>query len=142
MMEKNKLKERIDYLKQVKMKEVRKKVVDARKFCDFNEDASYKDFIDEQFRLEAEIKELEQKLQEGEKAFKDHPLKDKTITCRWSDGEVVSYTLVSPLEADAEAGLISLEAPLAASLKEAKVGEKLKVKLPQGSEEVEVLEIK
>ena len=54
----------------------------------------------------------------------------------------IEYTLVSPEEADFQAGKISVTSPVGQGLMGAKVGEKVKVKAPAGMLEFEILNIK
>ena len=132
----------LEYLKTVKTKEVREKINQAQKFCDVHEDASYKDFIDEQYRIETKIKELETKLAKDltlETA--DYALLNHKIKLNWLlDDLEETYCLVSPLEAKIEENYLSVESPLGKALANATVGEVIAVNLPNGKEDVKILE--
>jgi transcription elongation factor GreA len=52
------------------------------------------------------------------------------------------YTLVSPEEADFQAGKISITSPVGQGLMGAKIGQKVTIKAPAGNLEFEILEIK
>jgi transcription elongation factor GreA len=56
--------------------------------------------------------------------------------------KTIEYTLVSPEEADFQAGKISITSPVGQGLMGAKIGEKIKVKAPAGLLEFEILNIK
>jgi transcription elongation factor GreB len=63
-----------------------------------------------------------------------------TVTLRWSDGRQQTVRLVGPDEADVKAGRLSIDAPLARSLLDAKQGATIEVERPRGVEEA-VLEL-
>ena len=56
--------------------------------------------------------------------------------------KVVEYTLVSPEEADFQAGKISVTSPVGQGLMGSKRGDIVKVKAPAGLLEFEILEVK
>ena len=132
----------LEYLKTVKRKEVREKINQAQKFCDVHEDASYKDFIDEQYRIETKIKELETKLAKGSTIeAADYALLNHEIKLNWLlDNLEETYCLVSPLEANIEKNYLSVESPLGKALANARVGEVITVNLPNGKEDVKIIE--
>lgn len=131
------------YLKNVKAKEIREKINNARKFCDVNEDATYKDFIDEQYRLEEQIKMLEKKLIDAEKSdLSDYALLNHKLKIKWlADNFEETYCLVSPIDADLEENYISVESPLGKALANGKLEEVLYVDLPNGKEAVKIIDI-
>lgn len=137
------MKSELEYLKNIKRKEVREKINKARQFCDFNEDATYKDFIDEQYRLEEQIKNLENKLHQYSDANAlKYPLLNHQIKIVWlTDQLIETYCLVNPLEADVDKNYLSVESPLGKVLIQTKENDILKVDLPKGVEEIKVLEI-
>lgn len=134
----------LDYLKTVKRQEIQEKINKAQQFCDVNEDASYKDFIDEQYRLEEQIKALEIKLAQSERLKEsDYPHLNHTLTIKWLVDEFKeTYKLVSPVEQDISNNHISIESPLGKVLVDAQVGDVLKVNLPNGEEKIEIMNIK
>src|SRR5699024_8069153 len=97
--------------------------------CDVNEDASYKDFIDEQYRLEEQIKALELKLAQSEHLKeRDYPLLNHTLTIKWlADEFEASYNLVSSMDQDIVNNSISFESTLGKVLVDGQVGDVLKV---------------
>lgn len=137
------MKSELDYLKTVKTKEVREKINNASKFCDVNDDASYKDFIEEQYRLEEQIKALEIKLAHFESTeLADYALLNHKIKIKWlADGFEETYCLVSPVDANVDKNYISVESPLGKVLANGRLEEVLQVDLPNGKEEVKIIEI-
>ncbi|MBL8938593.1 MAG: GreA/GreB family elongation factor [Archangium sp.] len=61
-----------------------------------------------------------------------------TVTLRWSDGRAQTVRLVGPDEADVKSGRLSIEAPLARALLDAKEGSQIEVERPRGVEEATV----
>src|SRR5690625_7166915 len=116
----------LDYLKTVKRQEIQEKINKAQQFCDVNEDASYKDFIDEQYRLEEQIKALELKLAQSEHLKEsDYPLLNHTLTIKWlADEFEETYKLVSTVEQDITNNHISIESSLGTMLADDKVGDR------------------
>ena len=53
----------------------------------------------------------------------------------------MAYTLVSETEADFKAGKLSIHTPIAQALVGKKVGDKVKVQVPAGEMEFEILDI-
>jgi transcription elongation factor GreB len=61
-----------------------------------------------------------------------------TVTLRWSDGRSQTLRLVGPDEADVKSGRLSIEAPLARALLDAREGSEIEVERPRGVEEATV----
>ena len=61
-----------------------------------------------------------------------------TVTLRWSDGRAQTVRLVGPDEADVKSGRLSIEAPLARALLDAREGSEIEVERPRGVEEATV----
>lgn len=134
----------LEYLKTVKSKEVREKINKARMFCDFNEDASYKDFIDEQYRLEEKISKLEKEIADyADKDFMDFRLINHDIKLKWiEDDRIESFKLVEPRLANIDKNEVSIESPLGKQLRTASVGDELTIELPIGKKRVLIVSIK
>ena len=56
-------------------------------------------------------------------------------------GEVSSYRLVGPYEADVQAGTISITSPIGKALIGREEGDEVKVQAPKGIRNIEILEI-
>lgn len=85
--------------------------------------------------IDAEIHRLATILEEGEIV---EPCRDDTVVdigetvVLQTDGEVETYTIVSPAESDPDRGYISYESPLGRALLKQRVGDEVAVKVPVG----------
>ena len=64
-----------------------------------------------------------------------------TVTVRQRSGEETRYRIVGVDEADADRGWVSWLSPVAKALLNAKLGQRVRFKVPSGDEELEVLDI-
>ena len=129
-------------------KEIARKIAEARAHGDLSENAEYDAAKEEQGLFELRISKLENVLSrarvidasqfpEGEV----HIL-SKVKVKNLKTNKVFEYILVSPEEADFQAGKISVTSPVGQGLMGNKVGSKIKVKAPAGLMDFEILEIK
>ncbi len=138
-------------LKEMKIsgrKEMAQKIAEARAHGDLSENAEYDAAKEEQGLFELRISKLEDTLSRARiidtnqfENDKVHILSTVSIKNLTSKKNIV-YTLVSPEEADFQAGKISVTSPVGQGLMGAKVGDKVKVKAPAGMLEFEILDIK
>jgi transcription elongation factor GreA len=129
-------------------KEIASKIAEARSHGDLSENAEYDAAKEEQGLFELRISKLENILSRvriiDASQFKDgeaHILSVVKIK-NLKTGKVFEYTLVSPEEADFQAGKISITSPVGQGLLGSKAGEKVKVNAPAGLLEFEILSIK
>jgi len=127
--------------------EMAQKIQEARSHGDLSENAEYDAAKEEQQHLELRIAKLEQILSRARIIeSKDLP-NDKVYilsTVKLRDlktKEIVSYKLVSPEEADFEKNKISVTSPLGKGLMGKKEHQKVKIQVPAGTLEYEILEI-
>jgi transcription elongation factor GreA len=127
--------------------EIAQKIQDARGHGDLSENAEYDAAKEAQQHLELRIAKLEHTLARARIIeSKDLP-NDKIYilsTVKLKDmktQELVSYTLVSPEEADFEKNKISITSPIGKGLMGKVQGEKIKIHVPAGTFEYEILEI-
>lgn len=128
-------------------KEMADKIAEARSYGDLSENAEYDAAKEEQGLLELKISKLEDILSrariidpsqfENGKAHILSTVKIKNL----KNKKTFEYTLVSPEEADFQAGKISVTSPVGKGLFGTKAGEKIKVKAPAGLLEFEILEV-
>lgn len=128
-------------------KEMASKIAEARSHGDLSENAEYDAAKEEQVLFEMRIAKLEDSLSRARvidtsKMPDDEvhilsKVKIKNIKTK----KVVEYLLVSPEEADFQAGKISVTSPVGQGLLGAKAGQKVQVKAPAGLLEFEILEI-
>ncbi|HEY8396057.1 MAG TPA: transcription elongation factor GreA [Bacilli bacterium] len=133
----DKLKMELDDLKNNERERVIESLKEARAQGDLSENADYDAARDEQARIEARIKELENIIKNSviidENTSTSSNL-GKRITLEFDDGSVDEFVLVGSLEADPLTGKISYESPLGSAILHHKVGDKVLVKPDSGEE--------
>ena len=129
-------------------KEIASKIAEARAHGDLSENAEYDAAKEEQGLFELRISKLESILSRARVIdpgqFPDgevHILSTVKIK-NLKNQKLFEYMLVSPEEADFQAGKISITSPVGQGLMGRKEGDKVKVKAPAGLLEFEILEIK
>ena len=142
------LEDELDYLKTVKRKEMADKIALARSYGDLSENSEYDDAKNEQAQMEARIADIEVTLKhariidESELSNEHVHIGSKVRVFNALFEEEVIYNIVSASEAEPENDKISDESPVGHALLDKKVGEKVIVDLPNGSQlELNVLEI-
>jgi transcription elongation factor GreA len=123
------------------------KIGEARSHGDLSENAEYDAAKEAQQHLELRISKLEQTLARA-RIIKSEELPNDKIyilsKIKLQDiktKEVVEYILVSPEEADFEKNKISVTSPLGKGLMGKTMGEKVKIPVPAGTLEYNILEI-
>ncbi len=129
-------------------KEIAQKIAEARSHGDLSENAEYDAAKEEQGMFELRISKLEDivsraRLIDANQFENDkvHILSTVSII-NLKNQKKIEYTLVSPEEADFQAGKISVTSPVGQGLMGSKIGDKVKVKAPAGMLEFEILNIK
>lgn len=141
-----KMKAELEELSKRRMR-VAKAIEHARSLGDLSENAEYHSAKDEQAMVHARIKDLEDKITRAvilddqdidmSKAY----LGAKVRVLNKKTQKEITYTLVSPVEADMAHGKISAQSPVGQALLGKKVGEVAVAKVPSGNLELEILEI-
>jgi transcription elongation factor GreA len=128
--------------------EIASKIAEARAHVDLSENAEYDAAKEEQGLFELKISKLENILSRA-RIIDTSQLPDgqahilsTVIIKNLKNQKEFTYTLVSPEEADFQAGKISVTSPVGQGLMGSKVGDLVKVKAPAGLLEFEILEIK
>ena len=141
------LEKQLEYLKNVRRAEVAQKLKEARSFGDLSENAEYDEAKNEQAILEAEIVDVEMKINNAE-VVSDSDLSTDEIGVgsyvKLKDlelDEVMELQIVGSTEADPENNKISEDAPIGIAAHKKKVGDILEVEAPIGVIRMEVLEI-
>lgn len=137
-------------LKEMKIngrKEMAEKIAEARAHGDLSENAEYDAAKEEQGLFELRLSKMEDALSRvriiDHSQFPEdevHILSKVTIKNLKTKKQFI-YTLVSPEEADFQAGKISVTSPVGKGLMGTKVGDKVKVKVPAGLLELEILKM-
>lgn len=128
-------------------KNIAEKIAEARSHGDLSENAEYDAAKEEQGLFELRISKLENILSRVRVIDTGNMPKDQVHILsvarvkNLKNQAVYEYTLVSPEEADFQAGKISITSPVGQGLMGRKKGEIVKVKAPAGMLEYEILEI-
>ena len=132
-------------------KEERPVVIDAiaraREFGDLSENAEYAAAKERQMHLEKRIAEIHEKLTRSEIIDEGQIPKDKAylgakVTLKdASNGNEITYMLVSTDEADFSQNKISTESPVGKAMLGKKVGDKVEATVPAGTLNYEIISI-
>ena len=144
----NELKKELDELINIKRPENIQAIKEARSLGDLSENAEYDAARNEQAQIEGRIKQLEKMLENVSiisEVSKDKVGIGNTVAIKYvdeDDDEVEEYKIVGSQEADPFESRISNESPIAKALFDHKVGDIVTVESPNGSYEIEIVEIK
>ena len=140
------LKKELDSLINVRRPENIQAIKEARSLGDLSENAEYDAARNEQAQIEARIQQLEKMLENVSiitEVSKDTVGIGNTVSIKYvDDDEEEEYKIVGSQEADPFESKISNESPIAKALFEHKAGDIVTVESPNGSYEVEIIEIK
>lgn len=141
------IEQQVNKLKTHGRREIAQKIADARAHGDLSENAEYDAAKEEQGLLELKIVKLERVLTRAQVIDTSNLTTDEvrilTIVRvkNKKTGKTHSYHLVSPEEADYDNGRLSVTSPIGKELLGKKLGESVKVNVPAGIMEFEILEI-
>ena len=142
-----KLKEELDFLKNVKRKEAAENVGIARSFGDLSENSEYDEAKNEQAKIEAQISELEETINHA-KVISDHEIQTDMVNVGISVtvydmdyDEEVEYQIVSSREVDPLENKISDQSPIGKALIGTKIGDIISVEVPDGVAKFKVMKI-
>jgi len=140
----NKLKNELEYLINVKRKEITERIEKSKELGDITENAEYHEAKDAQAFNEGRIAELTALLKNvtvvENKSSKDEVGMGSKVTVENNNGEK-QYTIVSFNEADPLVGKISNESPLGVAFLGKKGGDKIKVNTPKGEVKYIIIKI-
>lgn len=145
---KKKLDEELKQLMSVERPNVIKAIEDAREQGDLSENAEYDAAKERQGFIEGRIQEINGKLARAHVVDPSSISSEKivfgaTVTLEdvnSDNGKQVKYQIVGVDEADAAAGLISVNSPIARALIGREEGDSVTVNTPNGAKEFEVVE--
>lgn len=143
-----KLKEELDSLRNVKRREVAERLKEAISYGDLSENSEYEEAKNEQAFVEGRIAELEEKV----KYAKIIEEKSHVATVQLGTSVVVrnissksevpqEYVIVGSTEADPLDNKISNESPVGAALLDRQKGDIVKVIVPDGVVEYEIMQL-
>jgi len=138
-----KLKEELDYLRDVKRKEVTERIAKAREYGDISENSEYDTARDEQSFTEGRIIEIESVLKRSEVIQEKHLdiIQIGSTVKVEIDGDEDTYHIVGTMEAEPESGKISHESPVGKALLGLKVGDEVNVSTPYATLHYHIKEI-
>ncbi len=128
--------------------ELPKQILTARAHGDLKENAEYHAAKERQGLVNARLNQLKQRLAEVSMIdFTRIPtdrvgLGSEVVVLDIKKDEEVTYTLVMTEETDAARGMISTGSPIGRSLVGKEIGDVVKVQLPGGMRELEILKLK
>ncbi len=137
-------------LKEMKIngrKEMAEKIAEARAHGDLSENAEYDAAKEEQGLFELRLSKMEGVLSrvriiDHSKFAEDEVhILSKVAIKNLKTNKQFNYTLVSPEEADFQAGKISVTSPVGKGLMGTKIGDIVKVKVPAGLLELEIINL-
>ena len=141
------LKEQLEYLKNVRRGEVAENLKIARSYGDLSENAEYDEAKNEQAILEANIAELQytvdnaEIIDESKISADEIGMSSKIKIRRVGSEKIETFTIVGTNHANVREGLISDESPIGKGALRKKVGDIFIVETPKGEMKFEVLEI-
>jgi transcription elongation factor GreA len=142
------LKAEIAELETTERRKMAARILAARELGDLKENAEYHIAKEDQSHLETRIKRLRQRLREAvvveaESANAGTFAFGRTAEIRDEDtGEVQTWTIVGPTEADRDAGKLSAESPIARALIDQPQGAVVTVHAPRGPRRFKILQIR
>lgn len=143
----DKLKAEIKHLEEIERPEVIRQIAEAREKGDLSENAEYDAAKEAQGKLEAKIAQLKMALADAKildptKVQTDVvQILSKVEMKNVKTGMTMTYTLVSEGEANLRENKISVQTPIAQGLLGKKVGDVAEIRIPQGTIELEIVNI-
>ncbi|MEZ4639133.1 MAG: transcription elongation factor GreA [Caldilineaceae bacterium] len=142
-----KLESELDYLVNVRRKEVANQIAEAKAEGDISENAGYDEAKNAQAFLEGRIRELENRIRNAQIIEDaDSPanvvaLGRSVVVQEVGEDFKENYTIVGSVEVDPKNGRISNESPMGKALLGKKVGDKVTVKTPNGEMQFKILKV-
>ena len=141
-----KLEREIEDLETSARSEMAERIKAARELGDLKENAEYHDAKDAQAILETRILRLRDQLTraqvvEAEAGGDAVAFGSEIVIADRDSGKRTTYTLVSAVDADAAAGRLSVESPVAQALVGARAGDVVEIPTPKGKRTLEVISI-
>jgi transcription elongation factor GreA len=142
----NKLQEELDRLKRVDRAQAIQALNEAAAHGDLTDNADYRVAKERRAYVDGKIKEMEDKLARAQVIDSKDVATDRVVfgcTVLLGDEEDrrVKYKIVGADEADIRNGRISINSPVAKALIGHRIGDVVRVVVPSGTKEYEILEI-
>lgn len=141
-----KLQEELDYLRNIKRKEVAERLKEARSHGDLSENSEYDDARNEQAFVEGRIATLENTLRNArliEETGKGDVVRlGSTVKLKDLEyGDILEYSLVGSVEADPSRNKISNESPVGRAILGKAKGVVVDVDAPAGTIQYEIVDV-
>jgi transcription elongation factor GreA len=142
-----KLRDELNYLKDVERPKASQAIGEARDKGDLSENAEYDAAKEAQGLLEMKISKMEETLANARLIDESQLDTSKVLVLstvklkNLNNGMEMKYTLVAESEADLKTGKISVSSPIGKGLLGKKVGETAEITVPNGTLKFEILEI-
>lgn len=144
---KKNLETELAYLKDEKQKELSEQIKEHRGYCDFSDNASFGQTLDQQAAVKDRIARIEEMLLNSE--LIDANEKQATIVELGStvtfmelpDGVEETYTIIGPIEANPLKNKLSVESPVGKSLLGSEKGDTVSIQIPSGEMKVKVIAV-
>jgi len=143
-----KLEQELRHLKSVERPRIVREIETARAHGDISENAEFHAAKERQSHLEGRVRLLEDRLARAQVIDTAGQVVDKVrfgVTVDLEDvesGERVTYTILGEEESDVSQGRISVTSPVARALLGKEVGVSVVVRVPKGTREFEILDIR
>ena len=141
------LEDELENLKVVKRREIAQKIKEAREQGDLSENAEYDAAKEAQGIMEAKLAQLKglisnaRLIDESRVKTDEVQILNKVKIKNTKNNAVMTYTLVSDLEANLKEGKISVSTPIAQGLMGKKVGDVVEIRVPSGLMTFEIMDI-
>ncbi|MGW7453495.1 transcription elongation factor GreA [Streptomyces sp. NPDC054787] len=142
------LEQELDRLKSVALPQVLRHIATAKEYGDLSENAEYHAAKEQQAMIAARVSFIEQTLSRAEIIDVTKLPHDGTVAFgttvtveNTADGETQTFRLVGSEEADIKEGSVSIASPLARGLDGRAVGDTVKVTMPAGVREYNILKV-
>ena len=143
------LTEKLRQLKTKDRPEISQAIAEARAHGDLKENAEYHAAKEQQGFIEAKIQEIEHALANAQVIdVKDIPETGRVVFGATIDlydltnDQSITYKIVGNLESDPEAGLISIQTPIAKGLMGKNVGDEVSISTPSGTIDLEIEKVR
>ena len=143
------LSEKLRQLKTKDRPEISQAIAEARAHGDLKENAEYHSAKEQQGFIEAKIQEIEHALGNAQVIdVKDIPETGRVVfgatvyLYDLNNDKSITYKIVGNLESDPEAGLISIQTPIAQGLMGKNVGDAVSISTPSGAIDLEIEKVK
>ncbi len=143
----NKIKAEMEQLKYELQVELPREIQKARAHGDLSENAEYHAAKERQRFVDARLSQLQKRLRELSMVDMTRIPKDRVglgsrvVVLDTKKEEEITYKLVTSEEADVNNGMISTTSPIGRGLLGKQVGDTVKIQIPGGTKEFEILEL-